>query len=255
MIAFVYGFGVLILWRTHSAIDATTWYREAVGGQLRPTMAGWWFGCVSLPLVQFILLRWYFRLFIWARFLWHVSRIELRLVPTHPDRAAGLGFVSGVVFAFQPLLLGQGVLLAGAMANKIFHAGAKLPDFKLELIGWVTMMLFFVLGPLLVFAPRLARAKRIGTAEYGALAQRYVRDFDHKWLRGGAAPDEPLLGSADIQSLSDMSNSYDVVKGMKWVPFSKQTVLQLAVISLAPEDNVQPKEAGRLRSSWFCRRR
>ena len=117
---------------------------------------------MSLPLVQFILLRWYFRLLIWTRFLWQVSRIDLRLVAIHPDRAGGLGFLSTVTYAFAPLLAGQGVLLAGVMANKIFYAGAKLTDFKLELLAMVIMMLFFVLAPLLVFTPRLARTKRIG---------------------------------------------------------------------------------------------
>ena len=120
------------------------------------------------------------------------------------------------------------------MANKIFYAGAKLTDFKLELLAMVIMMLFFVLAPLLVFTPRLARTKRLGLAEYGGLAQRYVREFDQKWLRGGAPTDEPLVGSGDIQSLADLGNSFEIVKGMKPVPFGKDTLLQLAVISLAP---------------------
>ena len=203
-------------------------------GKLQPTLAGWWLGCVSLPFVQFILLRWYFRLLIWTRFLWQVSRIDLRLVAIHPDRAGGLGFLSTVTYAFAPLLAGQGVLLAGVMANKIFYAGAKLTDFKLELLAMVIMMLFFVLAPLLVFTPRLARTKRIGLVEYGGLAQRYVREFDQKWLRDGATTDEPLVGSGDIQSLADLGNSFEIVKGMKPVPFGKETLLQLAVISLAP---------------------
>ena len=233
LIAIVYGVGVLIVWRNHAAIDVPTWYGMAAAGKLQPTLAGWWFGCVSLPLIQFILLRWYLRLFIWARFLWRVSRIGLQLMPTHPDRAGGLGFLSNMSYAFAPLLAGQGVLLASVMANKIFYAGAKLTDFKMELIAWVAGMLFFVLAPLLVFVPLLARTKRVGLAEYGALAQRYVREFDEKWLRGGASG-EPLIGSADVQSLADMGNSFEVVRGMKPVPFGKDTVLQLALISLAP---------------------
>ena len=234
LIAFVYGVGVLIIWRSYSAIEVPTWYGRTLGGKLHPTLAGWWFGCVSLPLIQFILLRWYFRLFIWTRFLWQVSRIELNLVPTHPDRAGGLGFLSTVTYAFAPLLAAQGVLVAGVMANKIFYASAKLTDFKMELVALVTMMLSFVLVPLLVFIPRLVRTKRVGLAEYGAFAQRYVREFDEKWLRGGAPADEPLVGSGDIQSLADLGNSFEIVKGMKPVPFGKDTLLQLAVISLAP---------------------
>lgn len=234
LIALVYGVGVLIVWRTHAAIAVPTWYGTTVEGKLQPTWAGWWFGCVSLPLVQFILVRWYFRLFIWTRFLWQVSRIGLRLVPTHPDRAGGLGFLSMITCAFAPLLAGQGVLLAGVMADKIFYTGARLADFKMELIAWVTGMLLFVLGPLLVFIPLLARTKRTGLAEYGGLAQRYVREFDQKWLRGGAPADEALVGSGDIQSLADLGNSFEVVKGMKLVPFGRDTLLQLAVISLSP---------------------
>ncbi len=234
LIALVYGLGVVFIWRRHAAMDVPTWYGMTVSGKLQPTLAGWWLGCVSLPLVQFILLRWYFRLLIWTRFLWQISRIDLRLVAIHPDRAGGLGFLSTVTYAFAPLLAGQGVLLAGVMANKIFYAGAKLTDFKLELLAMVIMMLFFVLAPLLVFIPRLVRTKRVGLAEYGGLAQRYVREFDRKWLRGRAPAEEPLVGSADIQSLADLGNSFEIVKGMKPVPFGKETLLQLAVISLAP---------------------
>ena len=42
------------------------------------------------------------------------------------------------------------------------------------------------------------------------------------------------MGSGDIQSLADLGNSFEIVKGMKPVPFGKDTLLQLAVISLAP---------------------
>ena len=67
----------------------------------------------------------------------------------------------------------------------------------------------------MVFIGQLARVKRTGLAEYGGLAQRYVREFDTKWLRGGASSDEPLVGSADIQSLSDMANTFEVVRTCK----------------------------------------
>ena len=71
-------------------------------------------------------------------------------------------------------------------------------------------------------------------AQSTGTAERYVREFDQKWLRGGAPADEPLVGSADLQSLADLGNSFEIVKGMKPVPFGKDTLLQLAVISLAP---------------------
>lgn len=234
LIALVYGVGVVVIWRTYTAVDVTSWYGATTPGLLRSSLAGWWFGCVSLPLFQFILLRWYFRLLVWARFLWHVSRIPLRLVPTHPDRCGGLGFLANIAHAFAPWLVAQGALLAGTMANQIFFAGAKLPHFKVEIISVVALMLFAVLGPLLVFIPVLGHAKRLGLREYGSLAQRYVREFDQKWLRGGAPADEALVGSGDIQSLADLGNSFEVLRGMRLVPFTKETVFQLAVLTLLP---------------------
>lgn len=234
LIAIVYGAGVLFVWRTQVVPDAQSWFGVMVGGRLQPSLAGWWAGYVSLPLFQFLLLRWYFRLFLWARFLWLVARIELNIMPTHPDRCGGLGFLATVIYAFAPVLFAQGAVLAGMIATRIFYAGATLPEFKVELIGLVAFMVFAVLGPMLVFAPKLEAAKRAGLREYGILAQRYVRDFDYKWLRGGAPADEQLIGSPDVQSLADMGGSFEVVKEMKLAPFTLRTVLQLGIVTLLP---------------------
>jgi hypothetical protein len=189
---------------------------------------------VSLPVFQFLICRWYFRFFIWARFLWQVSRIDLDLVPTHPDRAGGLGFLSRTAYAFAMLLLAHGALLAGQIANRIFYLGAALPDFKVEISVMVVFLMCLVLGPLLVFSSQLSRVKRTGNREYGMLAQRYVREFDAKWLRGGAPADEPLVGSGDIQSLADLGNSLEVVRSMRIAPVTKEAVLQLVAATLAP---------------------
>lgn len=231
---FVYAVGVLVFWPSLVALDTSTWYGSAADGVLSPSPAGWWLALVSLPLFQFILLRWYFRLFIWARFLWRVSRLELNIMPTHPDRCGGLGFLAGITQGFAPVLVAQGALLAGLMASRMFFAGAVLTDFKLEVVGLVAVMVFAVLGPLLVFAPRLAAAKRAGLREYGALAHHYASAFDRKWLRGGAPASEALVGSADIQSLADMSHSFNVVKEMRPVLFNLKTVSQLALTTLIP---------------------
>jgi hypothetical protein len=234
LIAFVYGVGILIVWRQYFALDAATWYATPAAGGSQLSLAGMWYGYVSLPIFQFLLCRWYFRLFIWARFLWQVSRIELSLVPTHPDSLGGLSFVSGQVYAFTVLAVAHGALVAGNLANRILFLGAELTQFKLEIAALVVFMVCVVLGPLLAFSPQLSQAKRKGSREYGVLAERYVREFDSKWVRGGAPADEPLLGSADIQSLADLGNSYAVVRGMRIVPVKREDILLLASATLAP---------------------
>jgi len=234
LIAFVYGVGILIVWRHYLALDTATWYATPAVGGSRASLAGIWYGYVSLPIFQFLLVRWYFRLFVWTRFLWQVSRIELSLVPTHPDRVGGLGFLSNTVYAFATLAVAHGALLAGHLANRIFFAGAALTEFKAEIAVVVAFLLCAILGPLLVFTPQLAQAKRKGLREYGALAERYVRGFDAKWLRGGAPADEAFVGSADIQSLADLGNSYELVRTMRLAPITKEAILRVAAAALVP---------------------
>ena len=234
LIVFVYGFGILVVWRQYAALATTTWYAtSAIDGHVL-TLAGMWYVFVSLPIFQFLLCRWYFRLFIWARFLWQVSRIELALVPTHPDRVGGLGFLGSTAYAFAVLAVAHGALLAGLLANRIFFLGASLTQFKIEIGVVVALVLVLLLCPLLVFASQLADAKRRGLRAYGTLAERYVREFDAKWVRGSPPPEEPLVGSADIQSLADLGNSYEVVRTMRLSPITRDAILRLGAATLVP---------------------
>jgi hypothetical protein len=234
LLVFVYAVGVLIVWRHYTILHADSWYAapSATGATL--SRAGLWYGYVSLPIFQFLLLRWYFRLFIWARFLWQVSRIRLSLIPTHPDQLGGLGFLAKTAYAFTLLLVAHGAMLAGQIADRIFFLGTPLAEFTTEIAVMLVFLLCMVFGPLLVFSPQLARTKRTGLYEYGAFAVRYVREFDGKWLRGAGPVNEPLLGSADIQSLADLSNSFNLVRSMRVTPISRNALLRLAVAIAAP---------------------
>ena len=163
IIAFVYGVGVFVVWRNYVALDVNTWYATTSAAGPKLSLAGTWHGYVSLPLFQFLLFRWYFRVFIWARFLWQVSRIELALVPTHPDRVGGLGFLANTAYAFLPLALAHGAVLAGMLANRILHLGAKLPEFKAEIVLMLFFVQFMVFAPLMAFAAQLVARQAHGT--------------------------------------------------------------------------------------------
>jgi hypothetical protein len=42
------------------------------------------------------------------------------------------------------------------------------------------------------------------------------------------------VGSGDIQSLADLGNSFEVIRTMRVVPFTKEAIVQLVVMTLAP---------------------
>ena len=225
-----------ISWRNQAAIHDSTWYADPTSSGMRLTLPGYCYIFFGLPLFQFILLRWYFRLLIWCRFLWKVSRLRLRLMPTHPDGAGGLGFLSGTAHALAPLLVAQSALIAGLIANRIFYQGATLAQFKLEILAITIFLLLQALGPLIVFVPVLAACQRVGAREYGVLGSQYTAQFHDKWIDGGsgAARQNELLGSSDIQSLADLANSFSVIRSMSMVPCARATVVRLAAVTLLP---------------------
>jgi hypothetical protein len=232
LIAFVYFVGITVIWRGVGELQIDTWYRQVSNGA-HITLPGWWYFFVSLPAFQFLLFRWYYRLLVWAWFLWKVSRGPLDLVATHPDRCGGLGFLGLSTLALVPLLFAHGTLFAGVAAAGILFEKRELVSYWPELLAATVLLLIVALSPLMIFMATLFRTKRNGLTEYGTLAQRYVRDFDRKWLHG-RAPDEPLLGAADIQSLADLANSFEVIAGMRLLPVNRRTVFTLALATLLP---------------------
>jgi hypothetical protein len=222
------------LWRSQIALGASTWYAIPQAGHMHLTTAGYWYEFVSIPIFQFVLLRWYLRFFIWFRFLWQVSRLDLHLAPTHPDRAGGLAFLGKSSYAFGPILFAQGALLAGVIASRVLYGGESLLSFKLEVVGFIVLFLVLILAPLTMFSPQMARAKRKGLSEYGLLATRYVDGFEQKWVVGDAAEGGELLGTGDIQSLADLGNSYGAVRDMRIVPFGMQDIGRLAAATAVP---------------------
>ncbi|MGB8909941.1 MAG: hypothetical protein WCC84_14445 [Candidatus Cybelea sp.] len=234
IIAIIYFFDTLVARRTYVANDVSTWYAAsaAQGSHLNP--AGICYAYFSLPIFQFVLLRWYLRLFIWARFLGQVSRLKLNLVPTHPDRVGGLGFLIMGTQVFALFAMAHGALLAGWLSTRVVIAKASLTEFKGEIVAIVAFVLFLTIAPLTVFARPLNRAKRRGVIEYGALAARYANEFRDKWIVPEADPKEPLVGSADIQSLADMAGSYEIVQTMRNVPITAQMIVGFAAAALLP---------------------
>jgi len=232
LLACVYIFG-LWLWSDRVVLGTATWYARA-GGRWDLTPAGFWYVFVSIPIAQFVLLRWYMRFFIWYRFLWQVSRINLNLIASHPDRCGGMGFLGKTSWAFGPILFAQGAMLAGVVASRVLYRGESLPSFKLQIGGFIAFFLVVILGPLLMFTPKMAAARRKGLGEFALLAQRYVEGFQQKWIAGQHTSDEELLGTGDIQSLADLGNSFGLARDMRVVPFGLDDITRLAAVTAAP---------------------
>ncbi len=210
------------------------WSSSGASGRLGLSAAGWWQALVSAPLLIVLLLGWLWRVFLWGRFLLLMSRLDLRLIPGHPDLAGGLKFINVSLQAFWPLGFALGIIVAGSAMNRIVHKGASLPSLK----GLVLMLVIFVLvlfcGPLFVFTGKLIREKRRGIFKYGSLAAELGREFEHKWLDQEGKVDETALEVADFSATTDLYQIVSNVYGMWAVPVDYRNLILLIVATLLP---------------------
>lgn len=197
---------------------------------------GWaasWYWFVCLSVFRFLLLRWLWRLGLYYLFLWRVSRLKLRMVPTHPDRMAGLGYLFVMQTALAVLVTAISTVMSASVAEEIAATGASLEHFY----GTILLVVIACLGlfalPLLMFTKLLRVARAKGMATYMELASAYVNAFDDKWVGHEPEPAD-LLGSADIQSLADIGNAARVVDEMRFTPISVELLLRLGLWAVIP---------------------
>ncbi len=194
---------------------------------------GWYLG-FCLPLIRFILLRWIWRLGLWIYFLWRVGKLDLQLVPTHPDGAGGLGYLEIVQEHFAPLVLAISSIYAASYAELI-TTGVMAFESLARLIPVILLLVLAgFIGPLALFSVKLWRCRVDGWSDYMAMASRYVKAFDRKWVRDETATGDSQLGTGDLQSLADLGNSLNVVRQMRVIPASQRLVLSLAGCVLVP---------------------
>jgi hypothetical protein len=198
------------------------------------SLAGWWHWIVCLTLLRFLLFRWVVRLALWCHVLWRLSRLDLRLMPAHADRSGGLGLLGDVQAHLLPFIVASAAVLSASFAEDIVTGAAPFEAIYLAAVGMLLGTAVLVLGPLTVFTPRLWACKQQGLRDYHELAARYAASFDRKWLNREPAAGEPLLGSADIQSLADLSGGVDIVRGMRLIPMAPRPLMYVAAATLLP---------------------
>ena len=112
------------------------------------------------PIFTFFLLYWLWRLCIFAFLCQRIAHLGLNLVPTHPDRAGGLGFLEQVPFASNPIIIALAAVIASHWAHQVLYHQTYVDALKLPLGIFVATLLVIFLGPFLLFSPPLRQLKR-----------------------------------------------------------------------------------------------
>jgi hypothetical protein len=229
MVAFLaYGIVYLVI---KSGAKLPDWQINATGTAGPLSLAGWWHSLVSVPLLLFLILGWFWRVGLWMRFLWLVSRIELRLIPAHPDQAGGLQFVGHSLRAFGIVGFGFGTVVAGTLANKVAQGASPLVC-KNAAIALAAFVVTLFGSPLLVFMRNLVSAWRKGILRYGGLADRLGREFEGKWL--DETDPGPTLEVPDFSAAVDLYSVVGNAYQMRFVPIDYGSLVLLVIATLSP---------------------
>jgi len=195
---------------------------------------GWWLLYVSRPVFGVLLAAWLWRLALVFVLLKRIARLDLSIVPTHPDGAGGLGFVKDVPKAFSLLAFATSAVVASRLAHDVIYHGVTVQSLKVVLAVFVLLVVAICVAPLLALAGPLAAARRRALLEYGALVGKHGRMVRQRWILGEAPADDALLQAAEIGPVADTLAVYEAVGRMRAVPFGKSTLLGIAIPTLIP---------------------
>lgn len=215
-------------------IDATPWLAHAVGPELRLTPAGWYAVIVSVTIFQFLLGLGLWKWLLWTLFAFKLSRLNLKLVATHPDDHGGLGFLALMPMAFAPIAFAAAAVIGATWRHEIIQQGVSVMNFKVPALILAAIIVIVALGPLVFFVPRLAALRRKGMLEYGVLGQMHSADFDEKWIHQRTSHKAEFLTATEISTLSNFGRSYEKLVHLKPFPADREVLIALAISVVVP---------------------
>jgi hypothetical protein len=195
---------------------------------------GWWFMYVSRPIFVAFLAAWLWRLILMFILLKRIARLDLAIVPTHPDGAGGLGFLKRLPKAFSLFAFAVSAVLASRLAHNVLYHGVDVQSLKLMLTVFLIVLVGICLAPLLTFVGPLVVAKRRALLEYGILVGDHGRLVRRRWILGDTKVDDPILQAEELGPVADTLTLYEAVRKMHIVPIDKSSLFAIAIPALLP---------------------
>jgi hypothetical protein len=147
IVLFAYGYVLLMVNARLSGAPLWATYYVRSTPHLSPT--GWYYVLVSQLMYQFLIGLSLWKWLLWSMFVFRLSRMNLQLVPTHPDRHGGLGFLSLSLTGCIPLAFSISIATGAHWRDAILLHRAHVSDFKFEAAALLILVILIAVGPLL----------------------------------------------------------------------------------------------------------
>ena len=220
----------------YSALEdgTTSWmtYSNDVGQRL--SVAGYWAVFISIPIFQFLLLSWLWRYFVWMMLLFHLSKVKLNLMPTHADRAGGLGIIILAQRSFNLIFVAGGITISGQFIAQLLKHPDSFESIRGQGMAYIIICLVVLLIPLLFFMKKLFKIKNEGLLRMSDLGAILSSQFEREWVND--LPIEKKLAGKQVDPslLFDYSGMYDSLQQLRTVPITLRDIIGMVLILFLP---------------------
>lgn len=190
---------------------------------------GWWFLYVVRPVFTILLLGWLWRIGLLFRLFHQISKLDLALVPAHPDGMGGLGFLQKLPKAFVLVTLAMSAVLASRWIHDSLYHQIALETLKLPLLSFAVLWGLTVLAPLFVFSAKMISTRKRAMRDYSALLAEHGRLVHRKWILGQKVGEPDILDAPELGPSADIETIYAAVKNMRVIPIGKSCIMPIIV--------------------------
>jgi len=158
----------------------------------------------------------------------------LRLRPTSPDGAGGLGILMLAQRNFHFIFLVSAVVLASNMVMGYTNGLLSFEALKVEIVGFILLSLILIFFPLFFFVGQLVRTKYLGLLRIGRGGENITESFEDEWVREvsskGIRTAEPMNPSVQ----TDFTTIYRNLMSLSIVPIRFGDIVLVSLILFIP---------------------
>jgi len=213
--------------------ETTFWAMQATQRGNVLTSAGWWLVAVSNPIFIFLLFRTLWRLLVWSMLLHDLSRLDLRLVATHPDGHGGLAFLGQYPNAYTLFVLGISTVVGAIIAHELLEKTLDMATYGYLMGSWLLIILALFSFPLLAFEKPLTDLKERTLMIYSSQATRYHRAAERKLVGENICAVEGA-SQTSVEKIPDPSKELAMVRKLSVFLLKREALLPISAAALLP---------------------
>lgn len=212
-----------------SELHGLTWAMDPSANASQLGFGGWWFLYVARSVYLLLAMASLWRLILLVLLFARLSKLDLSIVPTHPDRAGGLGFIQRCPKAFAMVVFAISAVPSAHWAHEVLYHGVSVSTLRVYMISLGVAILLIFLAPSLLWVQTLVAARKLALLEYGTLVAGHGRLVRGRWILKQPVEDTAVLSAPELGPLVDVLSIYQAVQNMRAIPIDRAAFLALAV--------------------------